>query len=207
MCSSVGPHESLDRKAKWEIRFDELVFQMLLTISAYKGFVSLEITFRYVSRCTIKVANFARFQLRGGVIVRSRYRVLGDPARTAVGGWMQFAEMMKRIEWEHTALWQYAKRDNGFSCVELIIVYTCIYTHLSVLIVFYYSLFTLYQKFKVCLYYTTLVPEVYFYYFHCEGERKNKPLVQSGNWFIEPRQSVWIRVRSWLCLLIGWSVY
>jgi hypothetical protein len=22
----------------------------------------------------------------------------------------------------------------------------------------------------------TLVPEVYFYYFHCEGERKNKPL-------------------------------
>jgi hypothetical protein len=21
----------------------------------------------------------------------------------------------------------------------------------------------------------TLVPEVYFYYFHCEGERKNKP--------------------------------
>jgi hypothetical protein len=28
---------------------------------------------------------------------------------------------------------------------------------------------------------TTLVPEVYFYYFHCEGERKNKPLVESGN--------------------------
>jgi hypothetical protein len=27
----------------------------------------------------------------------------------------------------------------------------------------------------------TLVPEVYFYYFHCEGERKNKPLVESGN--------------------------
>ena len=23
---------------------------------------------------------------------------------------------------------------------------------------------------------STLVPEVYFYYFHCEGERKNKPL-------------------------------
>jgi hypothetical protein len=22
----------------------------------------------------------------------------------------------------------------------------------------------------------TLVPEVYFYYFHCEGERENKPL-------------------------------
>jgi hypothetical protein len=22
----------------------------------------------------------------------------------------------------------------------------------------------------------TLVPEVYFYYFYCEGERKNKPL-------------------------------
>jgi hypothetical protein len=36
----------------------------------------------------------------------------------------------------------------------------------------------------------TLVPEVYFYYFHCEGERKNKPLVESGNRFIEPRQSV-----------------
>jgi hypothetical protein len=52
--------------------------------------------------------------------------------------------------------------------------------------------------------YLTLVPEIYFYYFHCEGERKNKPLVESGNWFIEPRQSVWIRVRSWLCLLIGW---
>jgi hypothetical protein len=45
--------------------------------------------------------------------------------------------------------------------------------------------------------YITLVPEVYFYYFHCEGERKNKPLVESGNRFIEPRQSVWIRVRSW----------
>jgi hypothetical protein len=27
----------------------------------------------------------------------------------------------------------------------------------------------------------TLVPEVHFYYFHCEGERKNKPLVESGN--------------------------
>jgi hypothetical protein len=27
----------------------------------------------------------------------------------------------------------------------------------------------------------TLVPEVYFYYFYCEGERKNKPLVESGN--------------------------
>jgi hypothetical protein len=27
----------------------------------------------------------------------------------------------------------------------------------------------------------TLVPEIYFYYFHCEGERKNKPLVESGN--------------------------
>jgi hypothetical protein len=27
----------------------------------------------------------------------------------------------------------------------------------------------------------TLVPEVYFYYFHCEGEKKNKPLVESGN--------------------------
>jgi hypothetical protein len=27
----------------------------------------------------------------------------------------------------------------------------------------------------------TLVPEVYFYYFHCEGERKNKPLVEIGN--------------------------
>jgi hypothetical protein len=27
----------------------------------------------------------------------------------------------------------------------------------------------------------TLVPEVYFYYFHCEGERENKPLVESGN--------------------------
>ena len=27
----------------------------------------------------------------------------------------------------------------------------------------------------------TLVPEVYFYYFHCEGERKNKPWVESGN--------------------------
>jgi hypothetical protein len=27
----------------------------------------------------------------------------------------------------------------------------------------------------------TLVPEVYFYYFHCEGERENKPLVGSGN--------------------------
>jgi hypothetical protein len=27
----------------------------------------------------------------------------------------------------------------------------------------------------------TLVPEVYFYYFHCEGRRKNKPLVESGN--------------------------
>jgi hypothetical protein len=26
-----------------------------------------------------------------------------------------------------------------------------------------------------------LVPEVYFYYFHCEGEMKNKPLVESGN--------------------------
>jgi hypothetical protein len=26
-----------------------------------------------------------------------------------------------------------------------------------------------------------LVPEVYFYYFPCEGERKNKPLVESGN--------------------------
>jgi hypothetical protein len=25
------------------------------------------------------------------------------------------------------------------------------------------------------------VPEVYFYYFHCEGERKIKPLVESGN--------------------------
>jgi hypothetical protein len=48
------------------------------------------------------------------------------------------------------------------------------------------------------------VPEVYFYYFHCEQERKIKPLVESGNWFIEPRQSVWIRVRSRLCLLIGW---
>jgi hypothetical protein len=31
------------------------------------------------------------------------------------------------------------------------------------------------------LYTCTLVPEVYFYYFHCEGERKNKPLVESGN--------------------------
>jgi hypothetical protein len=30
-------------------------------------------------------------------------------------------------------------------------------------------------------YFATLVPEVYFYYFHCEGERKNKPLVESGN--------------------------
>jgi uncharacterized protein (DUF3820 family) len=29
--------------------------------------------------------------------------------------------------------------------------------------------------------FVTLVPEVYFYYFHCEGERKNKPLVESGN--------------------------
>jgi hypothetical protein len=28
---------------------------------------------------------------------------------------------------------------------------------------------------------STLVPEVYFYYFHCEGERKNKPLVESAN--------------------------
>jgi hypothetical protein len=28
---------------------------------------------------------------------------------------------------------------------------------------------------------STLVPEVYFYYFHCEGARKNKPLVESGN--------------------------
>jgi hypothetical protein len=28
---------------------------------------------------------------------------------------------------------------------------------------------------------STLVPEVYFYYFHCEGEWKNKPLVESGN--------------------------
>jgi hypothetical protein len=28
---------------------------------------------------------------------------------------------------------------------------------------------------------STLVPEVYFYYFHCEGDRKNKPLVESGN--------------------------
>ena len=27
----------------------------------------------------------------------------------------------------------------------------------------------------------TLVPEVYFYYFHCEGERENKHLVESGN--------------------------
>ena len=27
----------------------------------------------------------------------------------------------------------------------------------------------------------TLVPEIYFCYFHCEGERKNKPLVESGN--------------------------
>ena len=27
----------------------------------------------------------------------------------------------------------------------------------------------------------TLVPEVYFYYFHCEGRRKTKPLVESGN--------------------------
>ena len=26
----------------------------------------------------------------------------------------------------------------------------------------------------------TLVPEVYFDYFHCEGERRNKPLVESG---------------------------
>jgi hypothetical protein len=26
----------------------------------------------------------------------------------------------------------------------------------------------------------TLVPEVYFYYFHCKGERKNKPRVESG---------------------------
>jgi hypothetical protein len=31
------------------------------------------------------------------------------------------------------------------------------------------------------LHFYTLVPEVYFYYFHCEGERKNKPLVESGN--------------------------
>jgi hypothetical protein len=31
------------------------------------------------------------------------------------------------------------------------------------------------------IYKITLVPEVYFYYFHCEGERKNKPLVESGN--------------------------
>jgi hypothetical protein len=29
--------------------------------------------------------------------------------------------------------------------------------------------------------YNTLVLEVYFYYFPCEGERKNKPLVESGN--------------------------
>jgi hypothetical protein len=34
---------------------------------------------------------------------------------------------------------------------------------------------------KVIPGYNTLVPEVYFYYFHCEGERKNKPLVESGN--------------------------
>ena len=27
----------------------------------------------------------------------------------------------------------------------------------------------------------TLVPEVYFYYFHCEGRRKSKPLVESSN--------------------------
>jgi hypothetical protein len=27
----------------------------------------------------------------------------------------------------------------------------------------------------------TLVPEVYFYYFHCKGERENKPLVESGH--------------------------
>ena len=31
------------------------------------------------------------------------------------------------------------------------------------------------------LIFPTLVPEVYFYYFHCEGERKNKPLVESSN--------------------------
>jgi hypothetical protein len=31
------------------------------------------------------------------------------------------------------------------------------------------------------VYFFTLVPEVYFYYFHCEGEKKNKPLVESGN--------------------------
>jgi hypothetical protein len=34
------------------------------------------------------------------------------------------------------------------------------------------------EKMKVGLvcHLNTLVPEVYFYYFHCEGERKNKPL-------------------------------
>ena len=37
-------------------------------------------------------------------------------------------------------------------------------------------------RFLTEIYYNvTLVPEVYFYYFHCEGERKNKPLVESGN--------------------------
>ena len=46
------------------------------------------------------------------------------------------------------------------------------------------------KPFKVHFVSFTLVPEVYFYYFHCEGERKNKPLVESGNLFIEPRQSV-----------------
>jgi hypothetical protein len=36
-------------------------------------------------------------------------------------------------------------------------------------------------KVTVASQFTTLVPEVYFYYFHCEGRRKNKPLVESGN--------------------------
>jgi hypothetical protein len=32
------------------------------------------------------------------------------------------------------------------------------------------------SHFKFCHINSTLVPEIYFYYFHCEGERENKPL-------------------------------
>jgi hypothetical protein len=41
---------------------------------------------------------------------------------------------------------------------------------------FFKICFKILKKPQVLHHLPTLVPEVYFYYFHCEGERKNKPL-------------------------------
>jgi hypothetical protein len=49
--------------------------------------------------------------------------------------------------------------------------------------------------------FTTLVPDVYFYYFHCEGRRKNKPLEPGYQFTGIQSKRVWLNVNELIELL------